>query len=73
MSNESQIVALFVAIEVRIRQELKGRCEKYKPDFQSPEVFNVVTALLARQATLAVEMASAPQLWNESSCLHLLR
>jgi hypothetical protein len=73
MADESQIRALISAIEGRIRQELKGRCEEYKPDFQSPEVFNVVTALLARQATLAIEMTSAPQVWNGHSAPLFLR
>ncbi|HEV2196618.1 MAG TPA: DUF5677 domain-containing protein [Candidatus Acidoferrum sp.] len=73
MTNEDQIEALIGAIDLRIRQELKRRCEKYKPDFQAPEVFNVLTALLARQATLAIEMASAPQLWNGHSAPLFLR
>jgi len=67
MAEESKLPELIGAIENKIRHELKGRCEKYKPDFQAPEVFNVVTALLARQATLAIELASAPQLWNGHS------
>jgi hypothetical protein len=73
MTDEDQIQALISAIEVRIRQELRSRCEEYKPDFQAPELFNVVTALLARQATLAIEMASAPQLWNGHSAPLFLR
>ncbi len=73
MSDESQIRALISAIDARIRQELRVRCEEYKPDFQAPEVFSVVTALLTRQATLAIEMASAPQLWNGHSAPLFLR
>jgi hypothetical protein len=73
MTDESQMRALISAIDVRIRQELRVRCEEYKPDFQAPEVFSVVTALLARQATLAIEMASAPQLWNGHSAPLFLR
>jgi len=73
MTTEDQIGALIRAIEARIRQELRVRCEAYKPDFQAPEVFNVLTALLARQATLAIEMASAPQLWNGHSAPLFLR
>ncbi|MFZ1140380.1 MAG: DUF5677 domain-containing protein [Candidatus Sulfotelmatobacter sp.] len=38
-----------------------------------PEVFNVLTALLARQATLAIQFASAPQLWNWHSAPLFLR
>jgi len=49
------------------------RIEAYTPDFRMPEVFNVLTALLARQATLATEMVSAPQLWNGHSAPLFLR
>jgi len=73
MTSDDRIGALIGAIEARIRQELRVRCEAYQPDFQAPEVFNVVTALLARQATLAIEMASAPQLWNGHSAPLFLR
>jgi hypothetical protein len=38
-----------------------------------PEVFNVLTALLARQATLAIQFALAPQLWNWHSAPLFLR
>jgi hypothetical protein len=70
---EDQIGALIGAIEARIRHELRARCEAFKPDFEAPEVFNVATGLLARQATLAIEMASAPQLWNGHSAPLFLR
>ena len=73
MSNDSNLEDLLQLIEDRIRQELRLRCEAYTPDFQMPEVFNVLTALLARQATLAVEFASAPQLWNQHSAPLFLR
>jgi len=36
-------------------------------------VFNVLTALLARQSTLAIQFASAPQLWNWHSAPLFLR
>src|SRR6266852_3228365 len=73
MTHEEQIRELIDAIEVRVRQELRARCAAYKPDFRAPEVFNVVTALLAPQATLAIELASAPQLWNGHSAPLFLR
>lgn len=73
MTAEEKIEALIRAIESRIRQELGARCEAFKPDFEVPEVFNVATALLARQATLAIEMASAPQSWNGHSAPLFLR
>jgi hypothetical protein len=73
MTTDDRIGVLIGAIEVKIRQELRARCEAYQPDFQAPEVFNVLTALLARQATLAIELASAPQLWNGNSAPLFLR
>jgi hypothetical protein len=67
MSAEADLQALIDAIEAKVRQELRVRCEAYSPDFAAPEVFSVVTALLARQATLTIELVSAPQLWNGHS------
>jgi hypothetical protein len=73
MTDEGKLEELFRAIEAKIRQELRLRCEAYTLDFRIPEVFNVLTALLARQATLAIELASAPQLWNGHSAPLFLR
>lgn len=73
MTNENKFEGLVRAIESKIRQELRLRCEAYTPDFRMPEVFNVLTALLARQATLAIQFASAPQLWNWHSAPLFLR
>jgi hypothetical protein len=64
---------LLQAFEERIRRDLRLRCEAYAPDFEMPEVFNVLTALLARQATLAIEVSSAPKLWNPHSAPLFLR
>jgi hypothetical protein len=50
-STEHDFRDLVAAIESKIRQELRLRCEAYKPDMQFPEVFSAVTALLSRQAT----------------------
>ena len=73
MRDESKLEDFVRAIDSKIRQELRLRCEAYTPDFRMPEVFNVLTALLARQATLAIELASAPQLWNGHSAPLFLR
>lgn len=73
MNDENKLEEFVRAIDAKIRQELRMRCEAYAPDFQAPEVFNVLTALLARQATLAIEMSSAPQLWNGHSAPLFLR
>jgi hypothetical protein len=73
MDDERELEEFLRAVEARIRQELRHRCEAYTPDFSAPEVFNVVTALLARQATLAIELALAPQSWNGHSAPLFLR
>jgi len=73
MTDEGKFEDLARAIESKIRQELRLRCEAYTPDFRMPEVFNILTALLARQATLAIQFASAPQLWNWHSAPLFLR
>lgn len=73
MSNEINFEDFILLIEERIRQELRARCEAYAPDLQMPEVFSVLTALLARQATLAIGFISAPQIWNSHSAPLFLR
>jgi Family of unknown function (DUF5677) len=64
---------LLQGFEQHIRRELRERCERYPPEFETPGVFSVLTALLARQATLALELACAPPLWNPHSGLLFLR
>jgi Family of unknown function (DUF5677) len=73
MSTENNLEDFLNVIEDRIRLELRTRCETYIPDFRVPEVFSVLTALLARQATLAIEFVYAPQLWNSHSAPLFLR
>lgn len=72
--DSTKIMEEFVlSFEKKVRSELKKRCEAYTPDFKSPETFTVISALLCRQATLAIELASAPQLWNGHSAPLFLR
>jgi Family of unknown function (DUF5677) len=73
MSDKHNVEDVIHLIEERIRQEVRIRCEAYAPDFRMPEVFSVLTALIARQATLAIEFISAPQLWNSHSAPLFLR
>ncbi len=73
MSGDLSLENFLNAIEERMRRELRLRCESFNPDFEKPQVFNVLTALLARQTTLALELSSAPQLWNFHSAPLFLR
>jgi hypothetical protein len=73
MSFQNSLRDLLAAFEARIRNDLRLRCEAYVPDLQVPEAFNVLTALLARQATLAIELSTAPPIWNQHSAPLFLR
>ena len=74
MSDDNRVMEEFVSdFHNHVRSELRRRCEAYKPDFKTPETFTAVSALICRQATLAIELASAPQLWNPHSAPLFLR
>jgi Family of unknown function (DUF5677) len=73
MSDDARVEDLLKMVEDRMRYELRLRCEGLKPDLANPQVFSVLTALLARQTTLAIELSSAPQLWNSHSAPLFLR
>jgi Family of unknown function (DUF5677) len=73
MNDDLSVEDLLNKIEERMRYELRLRCESFVPNFEKPQVFSVLTALLARQTTLALELSSAPQLWNSHSAPLFLR
>jgi hypothetical protein len=54
-------------------RELAERLAAWPPDFAHIQVHEVIGGLLARQATLAKEIAGAPSLWNGHSAPVLLR
>jgi Family of unknown function (DUF5677) len=56
-----------------VDRELVTRLEAWPPDFAHIQVHEVIGGMLARQATLAKEIASAPVLWNGHSAPILLR
>lgn len=56
-----------------VRADLRARLANWPLDLHEIEVFEVVTALLCRQATLAIEMASSPGVWNPHTAPILLR
>lgn len=45
-------------------KELNQRWKKWKIDLDKVEIHEVIGALMARQVTLAVELANAPIIWN---------
>src|SRR3546814_7115868 len=53
--------------------ELAARLEAWPPDFAQIHVHEVIGGMLARQATLAKDVARAPMLWTGNSAPILLR
>lgn len=47
-----------------VREELVDRVSQWKFDVDATEVQETIGGLLARQVTLAIQLASAPQIWN---------
>lgn len=47
-----------------VRAELLNRWKKWQLDLTNPEIYEVVGALVARQVTLATQLASTPSIWN---------
>ncbi len=65
-----RLIEHFVA---RSREELDDRLTQWPTDLSRQEVHEVVGALLARQVTLASELASSPGIWNNSVAPLVLR
>lgn len=47
-----------------VRTELDARWHQWRPDLTTPELAEVVGGLLARQVTLATQLAQSPGIWN---------
>lgn len=56
-----------------VDRELAARLEAWPPDFADIHVHEVIGGMLARQATLAKDVARAPALWTGHSAPILLR
>ena len=56
-----------------VQAELQDLLAQWPVDLAHPEKFEVGGGLLARIATLALELAGSPRIWNEHSALLFLR
>ena len=56
-----------------VRTELKGRWDAWQINMTQIEKHEVVGALLARQVTLATQLASSPPIWNGHTAPIILR
>jgi hypothetical protein len=76
MSNETfwdDITIIINDYDENVRSELDGRWEKWEIDFAKLEMHEAIGALLARQVTLATQIARAPSIWNPHVAPIILR
>lgn len=70
---EESLESIILTYLSDVDQELDERLTAWPPDFKHIQVHEVVGGLLARQATLAKEIASAPSIWNGHGAPVMLR
>ena len=56
-----------------VRSDVRHRFQAYALNLERPDEYEVVTALLARQATLAMEFSAAPAMWTPHLAPIILR
>ncbi len=70
---EDEFGKIIIRYRNSARRELYQRMNIWKLDLQQIELQEVVGALLARQVTLAVDLASAPTIWTPHTAPLILR
>lgn len=65
-----EIITAFIKAS---RNELQARCSAWKVDLSRHEVYEVVGGLIARQVTLANQLAASPNIWNGAVASLVLR
>jgi len=76
MSSQEDWQAIILMSETytrMVRAELSERWEKWSLDLSNREMYEVIGALLARQVTLATQLASVPSMWNPHIAPMILR
>ncbi|RTL50061.1 MAG: hypothetical protein EKK40_13785 [Bradyrhizobiaceae bacterium] len=71
--SEDDLERFVFAFRNAVRADLRARLANWPLDLNAVEVFEVVTALLCRQAALTMEMASSPGVWTPHIAPILLR
>lgn len=71
--DSGELEKLIKAFVEKARQDLNERWAKWPIDLSQRELYEVVGALLARQVTLARQLAECPQMWNGHIAPVLLR
>jgi len=70
---EDPLERIIVRFRNAARNELRDRLTKWHFDLNEIEQFEVIGALLARQTTLAVDIASSPMIWTPHTAPIMLR
>lgn len=71
--SEDSLESIIVNYRNRVKAELLSRLSHWPLDLNHVETYEVVGALLARQATLARDLAAAPPMWTSHCAPILLR
>ncbi|HMQ70105.1 MAG TPA: DUF5677 domain-containing protein [Ignavibacteria bacterium] len=74
--NKNEEIDIFSEIEeyiILLNEEFTDRIENYKIDLFNNKPYEVCGALLARQVSLATEIAKSPSIWNGHVCPIILR
>jgi Family of unknown function (DUF5677) len=67
------VIALMERYQKLVIKGLRERWRKFEIEIYDSETYEVIGGLLARQATLTVELAGAPQIWNTHIAPLILR
>src|SRR5262245_16063367 len=70
---QDKLYAIIEGFTARAEAELAHRLEKWPLDLERRGVHEVIGALLARQVTLATQIAASPNTWNGHTAPLLLR
>lgn len=70
---QAKIDEIIIAFIKASRNELQARCSAWKVDLSRHEVYEVVGGLVARQVTLANQLAASPNTWNGAIASLVLR
>ncbi|WP_457091825.1 DUF5677 domain-containing protein [Microvirga sp. P5_D2] len=65
--------AFIIAYRNSVRNDLRERLKQWPLNLKAIETYEVVSALICRQATLAIDLASAPAIWNPHTAPIILR
>lgn len=64
---------LIIGFRNLAKKQLSDRIKIWQPNLSEVEQYEVISALLARQVTIAIELASAPTIWTPNTAPILLR